>query len=57
MICFHRWTKWEVKHEGVLHTRKWVGINPVMYPIGTRLVQRRECEKCGKVQIDQKDIY
>jgi hypothetical protein len=57
MICFHRWTKWSITKDCTLYVRKWVGLDPVKHSVGTRIVQRRACKKCGKVQINQQDVY
>jgi hypothetical protein len=57
MICFHRWTKWKVIEESFLYMRKWVALEHVKEIVGRRIIQQRNCEKCGKIQRNTLDSY
>lgn len=49
LFHFHRWSSWEKAEEGQLMRR---GLR-----VGFRVVQRRTCAVCGKIQFNKQDIY
>lgn len=55
MMCFHKWSKWVVEETEVA---KPIKVHPQMTYTGPAVIkyteewQRRECEKCGKTQVE-----
>jgi len=49
-MCWHKWSKWHQTHTAQIQRRDddWL--------IGMLLVQRRECEKCGKIELNKQKV-
>lgn len=49
----HKWTKWKVIEKGEIF-KTYRFINKTL-KIGNYLIQQRECEDCGKIQLKEEE--
>lgn len=53
-MCWHKWTKWVITNQGPITSTSLVSGRTLN--VGTLIIQKRVCEKCGYTQIDKQEV-